>query len=110
MTSHNVFQSVKAEISAVIDRWPLFRELLRSVIRLLICDSSLNWLLSLNLILQKLRTGVEWGFLIFRARKIYVLSFDCSNIFDAIDVEFNGSVIKETSAEDPVIAIRVNCD
>ena len=60
-----------------------------SVIRYLICDSNLNWILNLNLIYKTLSTGVR--------SETQLVLFDRSNNNVSIDVKVNGSVLEEKS-------------
>ena len=66
-----------------------------SVIRHLICDSNLNWLLNLNLIYETLLTGVRSGLLISVLGKLQLVSFHQSNNNSSIDVQMDGSVLEE---------------
>ena len=68
-----------------------------SVIRHLICDNSLNWLLNLNLIYETLDWDKKW-LVDFNAGKTQLVSFDPSNNNGSIDVKMDGSVIEEKSS------------
>ena len=66
-----------------------------SVIRYLICDNNLNWLLNLE---SDLRDTVVWGkkwLVDFNARKTQLLSFDRSNSNGSINMKIDGSVLEE---------------
>ena len=66
-----------------------------SVIRHLICDSNLNWLLNLNLIYKTLWTG---ALVDFTAGKTQLVLFDQSNNTGSIDLKMDGSVFEERSS------------
>ena len=66
-----------------------------TVIRHQICGKNLSWLLNLNLIYETLWTGVRSSLLISMLGK--TLSFDRSNNNGSIDVEMDGSILKEKS-------------
>ena len=68
-----------------------------SVIRHLICDNNLNWLLNLNLIYERLYWGKKWV-ADFNAGKTQLVSFDQSNKNGSIDVKMGGSVLEEKSS------------
>ena len=69
-----------------------------SVIRHLICDSNLNWLLNLNLIYETLWTGGKKWLVDFSAGKTQLVSFDRSNNNASTDVKMDGSVLEEKSS------------
>ena len=64
-----------------------------SVTRRLICGNSLIWLLNLNLIYERLLTGVRSGLLISMLGKL-----NCFNNNGYIDVKMDGSVLEEKSS------------
>ena len=65
-----------------------------SLIRHLICGNNLNWLLTLNLIYETLRTGTRGGLLISMLGKIsWFLLTDLMT--DSIDVKMDGSGLEE---------------
>ena len=69
-----------------------------NVIRHLICDNILNWLLNLNLLYQTL--FVDWGkkwLVDFNATKTQLVWFYQSNNNGSIDVKIDGSVLEEKS-------------
>ena len=66
-----------------------------SVIKHLICDSNLNWLLNLNLIYKTLQTG---ALVDFTAGKTRLVLFDRSNNTGSIDVKMDGFVFEEKSS------------
>ena len=66
-----------------------------SVIRHLICDNNLNWLLNLNLIYNTLWTGVM--LVDFSAGKSQLVLFDWSNNNGSIGVKMDGSFLEEKS-------------
>ena len=68
-----------------------------SVIRHLICDNNLNWLLNLNLICKTVWTGTRNGLLISKLGK-QLFSFDRSKNTDSIDVKMDGSGLEEKSS------------
>ena len=65
-----------------------------SVIKHLICGNNLNWLLILHLIYETLDWGKKW-LIDFSAGKTQLISFDRSNNIGSVDVNINGSVLKE---------------
>ena len=62
-----------------------------SVIRHLIGDNNLHWLLNLNLIYKTLDWGKKW-LVDFSAGKTQLVLFDQSNSNGSIDVKMDGSV------------------
>ena len=64
-----------------------------SMTRHLIYGNNLNWLLNLNLIYERLWTGVRSGLLISM-----LVSFDRSNNNGSINVKMEGSVLEEKSS------------
>ena len=64
-----------------------------SVIRHLICDNNLNWLLNLNLIYKTLWTGVKSGLLISMLEKLSRSNNNCST-----DVKMDESFLDEKSS------------
>ena len=66
-----------------------------SVVRHLICDNNLNWLLNLNLIYEILWTGGKKWLVHSNAGKTQLVSFDRSNKNGSIDVKMDGSVLEE---------------
>ena len=61
-----------------------------SVIRHLICDNNLNWLLNLNLIYETLWTGARSG--------LFISMLGLVNNTGSIDVKMDGSVLEEKSS------------
>ena len=67
--------------------------LILTVIRCLICENNLNWLLNLNQIYKTLWTGVRSGLLISMLGKLRW--FHLANNNGSIDVRMAGSVLEE---------------
>ena len=88
--SYNTLMTFLTMLSVILLSMLMILFSILSVIRYLICDSNLNWILNLNLIYKTLSTGVR--------SETQLVLFDRSNNNVSIDVKVNGSVLEEKSS------------
>ena len=88
--SYNTLMTFLTMLSVILLSMLMILFSILSVIRYLICDSNLNWILNLNLIYKTLSTGVR--------SETQLVLFDWSNNNVSIDVKVNGSVLEEKSS------------